>query len=119
MKVIVYNISQEDKENLARINRKKHKITAIKDSLTELNVDFAHHKDAVIVINRDYCVSAILIQKLQLIGIKLIISWSLQDLIVDGSMSNDSDFEYITIKTTDSKAAATRTIDVLDHWEKK
>lgn len=119
MKVIVYNMSQEDKENLALINHKKHKITAIKDSLTELNADFAHHKDAVIIISRDYCVSAFLIQKLQLIGIKLIISWCLQDLIVDGSMSNDSDFEYIKIKTTDSKAAAARTIEILDQWGKK
>lgn len=116
MKVIVYNISQEDKKLLALTNRKKHKITIIVDPLSEATVYFAEAKDAAIIIDQENPVSDSLILKLISFGIKYFIFRFQEQAPVDVSIIQDAGLKYITIP--DSKLAISSIIEILDAWEK-
>jgi len=116
MKVIVYNISQEDKKLLALANRKKHKITIIVDPLSEATVHFAEAKDAVIIIDQENPVSNSLILKLISFGIRYFIFRFQGQAPVDLSIIQDAGLKYITIP--DSKLAISSIIEILDAWEK-
>lgn len=116
MKVIVYNISQEDKKLLALANRKKHKITIIVDPLSEATVHFAEAKNAVIIIDQENPVSNSLILKLISFGIKYFIFRFQEQVPVGLSIIQDSGLKYITVP--DSKLAVSSIIGILDAWEK-
>lgn len=116
MKVIVYNINQEEKELLALANRKTHKITIITDPLDENTVHFAEAKDAVIIINQENQLSHSFIQKLISLGIPYLILKSAEEFFIDSSIITNSGIQYKIIKCSDPKVAASLIIKTLDNW---
>lgn len=116
MKVIVYNISQEDKKLLALANRKKHKITIIVDLLNDATVHFAEAKDAAIIIDQENPVSNSLILRLISFGIKYFIFRFQEQVPMDVSTIKDAGLKYFTVP--DSKLAISSIIEILDAWEK-
>lgn len=71
MKVIAYNISPEEKEQLVLANHKKHDITVIANKLTPETLKFSEGKEAILVFKGDQVTMSI-IKQLQEIGIKYI-----------------------------------------------
>ncbi|CAD0218214.1 conserved protein of unknown function [Chryseobacterium sp. JV274] len=116
MKVIVYNINQEEKELLALANRKIHKITIITDPLDENTVHFAEAKDAVIIINQENQLSHSFILKLISLGIPYLILKSLEEFFIDLPIIKNSAIQYKIIKCSDPKVAASLIIETLDNW---
>lgn len=118
MKVIVYNINQEEKELLALANHKIHKITIITDSLNENTVHFAETKDAVIIMSQENQLSHSFILKLISLGIQYIILRLAEELFIDLSIIKNSGIRYKIIRCADSRLAASLIIETLDDWEK-
>lgn len=116
MKVIVYNINQEEKELLALANRKTHKITIITDPLDENTVHFAEAKDAVIIINQENQLSPSFIQKLISLGIPYLMLKSAEEFFIDSPIIKNSGIQYKIIKCSDPKVAASLIIKTLDNW---
>lgn len=116
MKIIVYNISQEDKRLLALANRKKHKITIIVYPLNEATVHFAEAKDTAIIFDQENLVSNHLILKLISFGLKYFIFRFQEQVPMDLSIIHDSGLKYINLP--DSKLAVPPIIEILDAWEK-
>ncbi|MDQ0594967.1 hypothetical protein QFZ37_003336 [Chryseobacterium ginsenosidimutans] len=116
MKVIVYNISQEDKKILALANRKKHTITIIVYPLNETTVHFAEAKDAVTIIDQETPVSDSLILKLISFGVKHFIFRFQEHVLIDLSIIQDAGLKYIIIQ--DSELAISSIIEMLDAWSK-
>ncbi|SIS27728.1 D-lactate dehydrogenase [Chryseobacterium joostei] len=116
MKVIVYNINQEEKELLALANRKIHKITIITDPLDENTVHFAEAKDAVIIINQENQLSHSFILKLISLGIPYLILKSAEEFFIDLPIITNSGIQYKIIKCSDPKVAASLIIKTLDNW---
>ncbi|MBB6130697.1 NAD(P)-dependent oxidoreductase [Mucilaginibacter lappiensis] len=75
MKVVAYSIKPFEKEYLAIANQKRHDITLISNALSLDTAFYAAGKEAVIVVTNDD-VSAKVIDKLALFGIKYIITRS-------------------------------------------
>jgi D-lactate dehydrogenase len=75
MKVVAYSIKPFEKEYLAIANQKKHDITLISNALSLDTASYAAGKEAVIVVTNDD-VSAKVIDKLALLGIKYIVTRS-------------------------------------------
>jgi len=75
MKVVAYSIKPFEKEYLAIANQKKHDITLISNALSLDTASYAAGKEAVIVVTNDD-VSAKVIDKLALLGVKYIITRS-------------------------------------------
>jgi len=75
MKVVAYSIKPFEKEYLAIANQKKHDITLISNELSVDTASYAAGKEAVIVVTNDD-VSAKVIDKLALLGIKYIVTRS-------------------------------------------
>jgi lactate dehydrogenase-like 2-hydroxyacid dehydrogenase len=73
MKAVAYNIEPYEKEFLAKANQKKHDITLISNPLSRETVIFAEGKDAIIVLTDD-AITAHLIEKLSILGIKYIVT---------------------------------------------
>lgn len=75
MKAIAYSIKPFEKEFLAKANQKKHDITLISNALGPDTAVYAEGKEAVIVFTNDD-VSAFVIEKLAVLGIKYIVTRS-------------------------------------------
>lgn len=75
MKAIAYNIKPFEKEFLAIANHKKHEITLISNNLTTDTAIFAEGKTAAIITVDDE-VSADVMEKLAIAGIKYIVTRS-------------------------------------------
>jgi D-lactate dehydrogenase len=75
MKAVAYSIKPFEKEFLAKANQKKHDITLISNSLSLDTAVYAEGKEAVIVFTNDD-VSALVIKKLAVLGIKYIVTRS-------------------------------------------
>lgn len=75
MKAIAYNIKPFEKEFLAIANHKKHEITLISNNLNPDTAIFAQGKTAAIITIEDE-VSAVVIEKLAIAGIKYIVTRS-------------------------------------------
>jgi D-lactate dehydrogenase len=75
MKAVAYSIRSFEKEYLAKANRKKHDVTLISNPLGPDTAIYAEGKDAVIVSINDE-VSAEVIQKLSVLGVKYIVTRS-------------------------------------------
>ncbi|WP_241489144.1 hypothetical protein [Chryseobacterium indologenes] len=118
MKVIVYNINQEEKELLALANRKIHKITIITDPLNENTVHFAEAKDAVIIMGQENQLSHSFILKLISLGIQYLILRSAEEFFVDLSIIKNSGVQYNIIECTDSRLAVSLIIEALHGWGK-
>jgi Trk K+ transport system NAD-binding subunit len=82
MKVVAYNIKPFEKEFLAKANQKKHDITLIANPLGQDTIVYAEGKDAVIVFTNDD-VSASVIKKLANLGIKYILTRSVDTNHID------------------------------------
>lgn len=117
MKVIVYNINQEEKELLALANRKTHKITIITDPLNENTIHFAEAKDAVIIVHQVNQLSHIFTLKLISLRIPYLILKSKEEFFIDLSIIKKSGIQYHIIKCSDSRMAASLIIETLDRWE--
>ena len=117
MKVIVYNINQEEKELLALANRKIHKITIITDPLNENTVHFAEAKDAVIIIHQENQLSHSFILKLISFGIPYLILKSKEEFFIDLPIIKNSGIQFHIIKCSDPRLAASLIIEILDSWE--
>lgn len=115
MKVIIYNINQEDKKLLALANRKKHKITIITSPLDETTVYFADSKDAVIITDH---ISPEIIELLSSLNIKYLLFDSDELSPAETSLIKNKGFTFIQIKNSDQKPKAFQIIDTLDEWEK-
>ncbi|MBP2614928.1 hypothetical protein [Chryseobacterium jejuense] len=118
MKVIVYNINQEEKELLALANHKTHKITIITNPLNENTVHFAEAKDAVIIMSQENQLSHSFILKLISLGIQYIILRSAEKFFTDLSTIINSGIQYDIIKCADSRLAVSLIIETLNGWEK-
>ncbi|WP_052480638.1 hypothetical protein [Chryseobacterium sp. StRB126] len=118
MKVIVYNINQEEKELLALANRKTHTITIITDHLNENTVHFAKAKDAVIIMSQENQLSHSFILKLISLGIQYIILRSVEEFFTDLSTIINSGIQYNIITCADSRLAVSLIIETLNGWEK-
>ncbi|WP_449398067.1 hypothetical protein [Chryseobacterium wanjuense] len=114
MKVIIYNINQEDKKLLALANRKKHKITIITSPLDATTAYFADSKDVVIT---DH-VSPEIITLLSSLHIKYLLFDSDELSPADISLIKNSGFTFIQIKSSDQKPKAYQIIEILNEWEK-
>ncbi|MET3537160.1 Rossmann-fold NAD(P)-binding domain-containing protein [Chryseobacterium limigenitum] len=117
MKVIVYNIDQENKVLLALANRKKHKITIITYPLNETTADFAEAKRAVIIIDHGSQLSENLILKLLSLGVQYLIFRSQDHLSADLSFIRNFGLKCIVIEIADSRLAVFKIIEILDAWE--
>jgi hypothetical protein len=82
MKVVAYSIKPFEKEFLAKANQKKHDITLISNRLNIETAVYAEGKDAIIVFTSDD-VSAPVIDKLAKLGIKYIITRSVETGHID------------------------------------
>jgi len=82
MKAIAYHIDPKDKELLILANYKKHDITVISNSLATDTIGFAAGKEALIVFNDDPIESSI-IEGLKALGVKYIVSSSLDCRNID------------------------------------
>ncbi|UMQ41816.1 hypothetical protein MKS83_20830 [Chryseobacterium sp. Y16C] len=119
MKVIVYNINQEEKELLALANRKTHKITIITDPLNENTVHFAEAKDVVIIIHQENQLSHSFILKLISLGIQYLILKSKEEFFIDLPIIKNSGIQFHIIKCSDPRLAASLIIKTLDGWENR
>lgn len=119
MKVIVYNINQEEKELLALVNRKIHKITIITDPLNENTVHFAEAKDAVIIMHQENQLSHSFILKLISLGIPYLILKSKEEFFIDLPIIKNSGIQLRIIKCSDPRLAASLIIETLDSWENR
>ena len=82
MKAVAYSIKPFEKEFLAKANQKKHDITLISNALGPDTVVYAEGKEAVIVFTNDD-VSAFVIEKLAALGVKYIVTRSVDTEHID------------------------------------
>src|SRR5580693_9091456 len=82
MKAVAYSIKPFEKEFLAKANQKKHDITLISNALGPDTIVYAEGKEAVIVFTNDD-VSAFVIEKLAALGVKYIVTRSVDTDHID------------------------------------
>lgn len=117
MKVIVYQISQIDKQFLALANHKRHKITIINVPLDETTAYFARSKDVVIITGDGCSVSYSILKKLVLLGVRYIIIW-LKDPFTGNLPEIKHDrLQWTHIRNTDPSDAY-EVISVINTWQK-
>lgn len=117
MKVIVYNINQEEKELLALANRKIHRITIITDPLSENTAHFAEAKDAVIIMGQENQLVHSFILKLISLRIPYLILKSKKEFLIDLSIIKNSGIQFHVIKCSDPRLAVSLIVETLDNWE--
>lgn len=118
MKIVVYHISQEDKELLALANHKKHKITIIICPLDETTFHFADTKDAVVITDQKSQISIKVLEKLIAFGVKYLLYQSQDQFSLKLSIINNSGIKLIQVGSPESKMEIIQIIEVLDHLEK-
>lgn len=117
MKVIVYQISQIDKQFLALANHKRHKITIINVPLDETTVYFAHSKDVVIITGDGGSVSYSILKKLVSSGVRYIITWLKDPFTGDLPEIKHDRLQWTHIRNTDPSDAY-EVISVINRWQK-
>lgn len=105
MKVIVYSTKLFEKELLAKANHKRHDITLISNSLSEETVFYSEGKDAVIVSKNDE-VSAEIIYRLHLYGVKHIITRSVRTDHIDHIVATASGIRVTSIPSYSTHSIA-------------
>lgn len=124
MKAVAYNIEPYEKEFLAKANQKKHDITLISNPLSRETVIYAEGKDAIIVLTDD-AITAPLIEKLSLLGIKYIITNSDDAGHIDKTAAASYGIKIANISTNPLsdksnealQQIADQTIKSLDLWQ--
>ncbi|QBJ85240.1 hypothetical protein DDI74_02740 [Chryseobacterium gleum] len=117
MKVIVYQISQIDKQFLALANHKRHKITIINVPLDETTVYFARSKDVVIITGDGCSVSYSILKKLVSSGVRYIITWLKDPFTGDLPEIKHDGLQWTHIRNTDPSDAY-EVISVINRWQK-
>lgn len=109
MKAVAYSIKPFEKEFLARANQKKHDITLISNALSPATVNYAAGKDAVIVfINDD--VSALVIEKLAGLGVKYLVTRSLDTDHIDKEAAAKFGIKLSNVPSYSPQAIAEHTL---------
>ncbi|MCE4064471.1 hypothetical protein LXM63_05140 [Chryseobacterium gleum] len=117
MKVIVYQISQIDKQFLALANHKRHKITIINVPLDETTVYFARSKDVVIITGNGCSVSCSILKTFVSLGVRYIITW-LKDPFTGNLPEIKHDrLQWTHIRNT-NPSDAYEVISVINTWQK-
>lgn len=126
MKAIAYNIKPFEKEFLAIANHKKHEITLISNNLTPDTAIFAEGKTAAIITIDDK-VTANVIEKLAMAGIKYIVTRSSETGHIDKEAAAQFGIKLANIPAAVSQQplntddelqeTANQTIRCLDLWQ--
>ncbi|PWK80089.1 D-isomer specific 2-hydroxyacid dehydrogenase-like protein [Mucilaginibacter oryzae] len=126
MKAIAYSIKPFEKESLAIANHKKHEITLISNALGIETAAFAGGKDAAIVMQDDN-VSAPVIEILAGLGVKYIVTRSLDTSHIDKNAAARFGIKLSNIPLLSTQQAepniddlqhiANQTIRNLDLWQ--
>jgi len=126
MKAIAYNIKPFEKEFLAIANHKKHEITLIANNLTTDTAIFAKGKTAAII-TIDDDVSADVMEKLAIAGIKYVVTRSSETSHINKDAAARFGIKLANIPAISSEHAmsyddelqetANQTIRCLDLWQ--
>jgi D-lactate dehydrogenase len=109
MKVVAYSIKNFEKELLAKANQKKHDITLISNPLNIETAGFAAGKDAVLVSPADQ-VTAEVIEKLALLGIKHISTRSVETEHIDRQTAGKYQIKLANVPSYSPDAIAEYTL---------
>lgn len=117
MKVVAYNIEENEKELLAKANAKMHDLTLISNALNLNTVQYAEGKEVIIVSDRDRLDKNIL-DKLHLIGVKKIITRSVSLHHIDTDYAGVLQLHIANTPSADTSQAsiAEQTIQNLNNW---
>lgn len=105
MKVVAYSIKPFEKEYLAIANQKKHDITLISNALSLDTASYAAGKEAVIVVTNDD-VSAKVIDKLAMLGIKYIVTRSTGTDQIDKAAADRNGIKWSNVPSYSPQAIA-------------
>ena len=105
MKVVAYSIKSFEKEYLAIANQKRHDITLISNALSLETASYAAGKEAVIVVTNDD-VSAKVIDKLALLGVKYIITRSTGTDQIDKAAATRHGIKWLNVPSYSPQAIA-------------
>jgi len=117
MKVVAYNIREFEKEQLALANAKVHDLTLISNGLDMGTLHYAVGKEVVIISDRDVLDSTLL-NKLDQIGVKKIITRSISLDHIDISHANKLGLHIANTPFEDQSTLgiAYQTIMNLNNW---
>lgn len=124
MKVIAYDVREEQKELLTVTNRKKHKLTLITDKLHAGTVAFASGKQAVLLNNAED-LSPHLLQQLVSFGVRFIVTGCQSPRLPDFPSPDQYGIKISVINSGPvngissselNRFIATETIRILDIW---
>lgn len=116
MKAVVYSTQIFEKELLAKANQKKHDITLISNPLNIDTAYFAEGKDAVIV-NQSDDLSADIILKLAILGIKFINIRTFETQYIDKEAAKNAGIKVAQVICLMPEEIAHQIIKNLDHWQ--
>jgi lactate dehydrogenase-like 2-hydroxyacid dehydrogenase len=117
MKAIAYHISLQQKELLIVANHKKHDITVIANPLNLDTLPFAAGKEVLLILN-EAILSAELIEGLQQMGIKYIVTASLATSHIDMISANVAKIKIANVPLINGSEAeyCNYLIKNLDKW---
>jgi len=105
MKAVAYSIRAFEREFLAKANNKKHDITLIANPLAPETTMYAEGKEAVIVFTNDD-VSATVIDKLAILGVKYIITRSTGTDHIDRVAADKHNIKVLNVPSYSPQAIA-------------
>ena len=105
MKAVAYSIRAFEREFLAKANNKKHDITLIANPLAPDTTMYAEGKEAVIVFTNDD-VSAAVIDKLAILGVKYIITRSTGTDHIDRVAADKHNIKVLNVPSYSPQAIA-------------
>ncbi|MGN0004325.1 MAG: lactate dehydrogenase [Sphingobacterium composti] len=117
MRVVAYNIQEFEKQTLARANAKVHDLTLISNPLNLATIRYAEGKEVVIVSAQD-TVDRTLLEALNKIGVKKIITRSHSVKHIDLSYAGKLGLHVANTPSNDESAIAIamQTIENLNNW---
>lgn len=120
MRVVAYNVKEEEKEVLALANAKVHDMTLISNGLNMSTLRYAVGKDAVIVSCRDI-IDASLLTALYQAGLRRIVTRSIDTTHIDVKYALDLGVHIANAPGYDDslKGIAEQTIRSLNSWMKE
>ena len=124
MKVIAYDVREEQKELLTVTNRKKHKLTLITDKLHAGTAAFASGKRAVLLNNAED-LSPLLLQQLASFGVGYVVAGCSSPVVPDALSQEQYGIKIALINNESvngistselNRFIAAETIRILDIW---
>ncbi|MVZ67556.1 lactate dehydrogenase [Sphingobacterium sp. DK4209] len=116
MRVIAYNILDQEKEVLAKANAKVHDLTLISNELNLSTIHFASGKDAVLISERDI-LDRVMLFELYKMGVKSIITRSKATDHIDLEYAGELKMHVANVPFDSSmESIAKQTIQNLTQW---